>query len=431
MGCYDLDVTFNFCERILSRWDSLPVLGTPCALLKVAMGTIQVIAAIAMSIFSLFVVCCDHRPLQTSVLYILHGCGNIIAGLFESIPFVGLGIYYYREHQNSNWHWRHSASLSLILYPTIKEQKIRNDAEEAQRIAQGKKEEEQRISRHNLELKLKSSLQDFSPALLQQYNEKPSYFTVNNIIVFCEQFYAKIDKSSLKKIFELTSMLLELDKVEKDILSNLSFKLMYECKQIYYDFFVFLLKSVKHTNSTDQNAIPLINIMKSPYISWEDKLPLIKTLLSMNSNINVQEKTTGDTPLSVAIKNDKIPPKAVAQLLMLGANPNHKHCLTITSYTIATENLKNAPKDVEGNRKLKWTIIGAFLETSPLCFQSKRDIIPELLRLGCIDAAEHLLKMQNVIPSSLKYLGMDYWNGIFKFPPDLAAEVTKNSLLAP
>lgn len=94
-----LDKSVNNFERTLSTWAATPVIGTIPAAIKVAFGTVQAIVALACAVFE-FVPAAVSGNWDFEDYYwshVEHGIGNMVAGAFEAIPFVGLAIYCYKE----------------------------------------------------------------------------------------------------------------------------------------------------------------------------------------------------------------------------------------------------------------------------------------------------------------------------------------------
>ena len=99
MNFISIDQKFNKIERSLSRLAATPVVGTPFGLIKVLMGSGQLITSLAIGILSL--------PLRFTSYYslndycwshVMHGLGNIAAGALEAIPFIGLKLYLARKN---------------------------------------------------------------------------------------------------------------------------------------------------------------------------------------------------------------------------------------------------------------------------------------------------------------------------------------------
>ncbi len=94
--CRQLDKYSKFllnAERTLTKISIVPIIGTVSGIVKIAMGTLQtVICSIAWLIFK-FPAKDNENALkifEVSQIYVFHGLGNIVAGLVEAIPFVGL-----------------------------------------------------------------------------------------------------------------------------------------------------------------------------------------------------------------------------------------------------------------------------------------------------------------------------------------------------
>lgn len=77
----------------------VPGLGIVPATLKIVLGVIQTIAALAVTIFCALAACCSKAYVELhnrGVSHLQHGLGNICAGTFEAIPLVGSIICFFR-----------------------------------------------------------------------------------------------------------------------------------------------------------------------------------------------------------------------------------------------------------------------------------------------------------------------------------------------
>lgn len=85
---------YNEVENTLSKLSVYPVIGTVAGVGKILMGLIQTIKFLAINIF-LFIASCIISCYSRSNIHagadwthVKHGLGNVIAGIFESIPIV-------------------------------------------------------------------------------------------------------------------------------------------------------------------------------------------------------------------------------------------------------------------------------------------------------------------------------------------------------
>lgn len=100
-----LDSRMNDIENALSNAAKYPVIGIFPGAAKVAVGALQFITALVCSILSLIPTCGSKNPtvryvrafLRHARSHVKHGLGNIAAGAFEAIPFVGSAMYASRE----------------------------------------------------------------------------------------------------------------------------------------------------------------------------------------------------------------------------------------------------------------------------------------------------------------------------------------------
>ena len=94
-----IDQNLNKTERFLSKCAALPVLGTPFAAIKVLiLSPGQLITGFALGILSIPLRCTNHCNLNDYCWsHVKHGLGNIVAGTFEAIPLIGLGIHMVRK----------------------------------------------------------------------------------------------------------------------------------------------------------------------------------------------------------------------------------------------------------------------------------------------------------------------------------------------
>jgi hypothetical protein len=86
---------FSDIEDILSIFAAAPILGTPVAACKFALGTTQTITALALGILSLpFRFCSDDAAAFNDHCWthVVHGLGNIAASLVEAIPLLSFGL---------------------------------------------------------------------------------------------------------------------------------------------------------------------------------------------------------------------------------------------------------------------------------------------------------------------------------------------------
>lgn len=91
-----IDRSFNATERILSKGAAIPGIGIPLGAAKVALGIVQTVIALAISILTAPLQCTDYKSINDYCWsHVAHGASNILAGLIEAIP--GLGTYLYFE----------------------------------------------------------------------------------------------------------------------------------------------------------------------------------------------------------------------------------------------------------------------------------------------------------------------------------------------
>lgn len=90
----------NQVEPQLNDLAVIPGLGIFSGATKAAIGIIQIIAGIAVSIFLIATACCQHDTsnLSLSGSIILHGFGNIFGGVVLAIPLIGTIIVLIRWH---------------------------------------------------------------------------------------------------------------------------------------------------------------------------------------------------------------------------------------------------------------------------------------------------------------------------------------------
>lgn len=97
ISAVDLDHTLDQTERFLGKVAAIPVLGTPFGALKVAMGIAQCISALALGILTLSFQCTQYSSVNDYCWsHVVHGMGNILAGIFEAIPLLGTVIASHR-----------------------------------------------------------------------------------------------------------------------------------------------------------------------------------------------------------------------------------------------------------------------------------------------------------------------------------------------
>lgn len=94
-----LDRVLNNWENSLTEVASCPIIGTPAGLVKIGMGLVQTVAALAASILFLFYGLSSKNWIlfDYSCSHIRHGIGNIAAGTIESIPILGTILYEFRK----------------------------------------------------------------------------------------------------------------------------------------------------------------------------------------------------------------------------------------------------------------------------------------------------------------------------------------------
>lgn len=101
-----IDRTINNIENTLTGISAYPVVGTVAGCVKILMGAVQVVAAIAYGIFALIRAAMgDWSPLKYSWTHIKHGVGNMVAGTFEALPVVQTALYCIRkrrQHRDPN-----------------------------------------------------------------------------------------------------------------------------------------------------------------------------------------------------------------------------------------------------------------------------------------------------------------------------------------
>lgn len=122
-------------ERYLTRTSNCAIFGSSIAgPLKILMGTAQLIAGLVVTIFTLLAVCCSKKAREIfdkAWSHIIHGFGNILAGIIETIPFVALIRSFGGSVQNLNisenqedkwmryWHLPHEAPLQCCCFLAI------------------------------------------------------------------------------------------------------------------------------------------------------------------------------------------------------------------------------------------------------------------------------------------------------------------------
>ncbi len=90
-------------EEHLSKVSVYPVIGTVAGTAKIAMGTLQLVSALALGIFSAFSVIISPREnpaqdkLKFSCRHVVHGLSNVIAGILETIPLLQTAFYGFRN----------------------------------------------------------------------------------------------------------------------------------------------------------------------------------------------------------------------------------------------------------------------------------------------------------------------------------------------
>lgn len=412
MQVVSLEKHLNDIEKGLSQALMWPCIGIPFALIKSALGIVQIISALAVAIFASIQALRtnDNNLLKYCWLHIQHGCGNFISGIFEAIPFVGLGMFCYREKKNNpGWY---PDSLSLKWYPSIEQEKIKTNEHLAQR--------------HKTNEELENALKEFAIVTAE-----PSRLSFLNFLLLLEPFYNIKEPERIEKIKNIVLLYLSLNtESKKEALKWIAFEL--DKGTVPYQLLEFLLEQgFKPHETTAQNEILLINILRNiKHSSWENTISLVTKVVAL-CNINVMEDGSGVTPLIAAVQNDEIPFEVMAVLIDLGADPNKIISYKVTALTSAKK-MTMLPYVIEGkttkNRKHKFDILKAFDPASSI--EQKRAIIPTLLRIGCQKAAEILLNVQGVIPPYLEKQGITYWqNVIFKLPLEAAGNAAKSSLL--
>lgn len=95
-----LEIFLSTAEDKLSAGAAIPLVGVIPGVAKVGMGAIQLVnGAVAGAFFALRSLSdATYKPLRDrAVTHIAHGAANMVAGVFEAIPFVGFIIYMVRD----------------------------------------------------------------------------------------------------------------------------------------------------------------------------------------------------------------------------------------------------------------------------------------------------------------------------------------------
>jgi hypothetical protein len=91
-------------EQVLSRTENaltfvaaIPILGSPAGVLKISLGTVQTIAAVAFVVLGIIPRAFDHKEMfDCAVVHVRNGLGNIVSGAVETIPLVGTVLFLMR-----------------------------------------------------------------------------------------------------------------------------------------------------------------------------------------------------------------------------------------------------------------------------------------------------------------------------------------------
>lgn len=393
-----LELKLLHVEEFLTYGTYCPIIAIGPALSKVLLGIVQMITAVTVSIFAALsaLITSKTELLEYCWVHVKHGCGNIIAGIFEAIPFAGGYSIYYREQH-------HRTYFSIMNYPFA----------EAKALKKVEKNKSDNV------IQLEKALEDFSPVLLQMYNNnknKSPPISIKTVVDVCTWIYDDIDEEGFQKIKNICSLLISLGWSAADSLcilstkfSSMSWKLSYKILNLLLDLGV--------TPSSDRsvNSIPLINVLRS-YLPWELMLPLV-TRLAEVSNINRAEDGKIDTPLSIAIASDHIPPEGLVALMELGAYPNCGHF----SPLLYAKTLTTLRAISQKYLTMKIAVCEAFDKSATV--EQIRFIIPHLLSWGYTKSAEKLLKEKDVLPPGMT---LDHWKkNVFPLPREVVADIAR------
>ena len=98
-------------EATLSLVSGVPVIGTVAGACKIAMGTLQLVTALALAILSctLAWIPTENNPARDlckfSGRHVLHGAGNVLAGVLEALPAIQSILWASRfgKTMSNNW----------------------------------------------------------------------------------------------------------------------------------------------------------------------------------------------------------------------------------------------------------------------------------------------------------------------------------------
>lgn len=114
---YSLENNLHVAENFLSVITAIPIIGMVGGVAKAALGLTQTISALTIALIAGIATFFGSEKGKTCCLraskHIVHGMGNIFAGVIESIPFVGLVSGYIRY---ISWNSAHPAGPGVGNY---------------------------------------------------------------------------------------------------------------------------------------------------------------------------------------------------------------------------------------------------------------------------------------------------------------------------
>lgn len=116
---YSLEFNLYVAEIYLSVVTAIPVLGVVGGAAKVSLGLIQTVSALAITLFAGIAAPCSEKGRAyclRATKHIVHGMGNIFAGIIESIPLVGLASGYIRYKSYESAHPAGPGAANYIAY---------------------------------------------------------------------------------------------------------------------------------------------------------------------------------------------------------------------------------------------------------------------------------------------------------------------------